>query len=86
MTQLRTRLESVETVLDVRGRGCMIGIQLSKPCQPLFAQAMREGLIINVTAGSVIRLLPPMIMRDEEADLLVEKLVPLITNFESNET
>lgn len=86
MTQLRTRLESVETVLDVRGRGCMIGIQLSKPCQPLFAQAMREGLIINVTAGSVIRLLPPMIMRDEESDLLVEKLVPLITNFESNET
>ncbi len=86
MSQLRTRLESVETVLDVRGRGCMIGIQLSKPCQPLFAQAMREGLIINVTAGSVIRLLPPMIMRDEEADLLVEKLVPLITNFESNET
>ena len=86
MSQLRTRLESVETVLDVRGRGCMIGIQLSKPCQPLFAQAMREGLIINVTAGSVIRLLPPMIMRDEESDLLVEKLVPLITNFESNET
>lgn len=86
MSQLRTRLESVETVLDVRGRGCMIGIQLSKPCQPLFAHAMREGLIINVTAGSVIRLLPPMIMRDEEADLLVEKLVPLITNFESNET
>ena len=56
----------------------MIGIELNKPCKSLFMAAMEKGLIINVTADSVIRLLPPFVMTDDEVDQVVAILVPLI--------
>ena len=59
----------------------MIGIELNKPCKSLFGMAMAKGLVINVTAESVIRLLPPFIMTDDEADQLVAILAPLIKAF-----
>ena len=62
----------------------MIGIQLDRPCKTLFPAAMAKGLIINVTADSVIRLLPPFILTDEEADLIVDILAPLIREFDTD--
>lgn len=84
MLGLRRGLASVDSVVDVRGRGCMIGIQLDRPCKSLFSVAMRNGLVINVTADSVIRLLPALTMSDSEADLLVNTLVPLIVDFKGD--
>ena len=81
MSGLRSELAGVEHVTDIRGLGCMIGIELNKPCKSLFGMAMSKGLVINVTAESVIRLLPPFIMTDDEADLLVAILAPLIKAF-----
>jgi len=81
MNGLRAELEGVEQVVAIRGKGCMIGVELNRPCKSLFAAAMAKGLIINVTADSVVRLLPPLIMSDSEADQVVAILAPLIKHF-----
>lgn len=82
MQGLTTELSDVAHVKEIRGCGCMIGIELTKPCQPLYNQALKQGLIINVTADSVVRLLPPMIMTDTEAQQVVSILAPLIRDFQ----
>ncbi|MFB1001092.1 MAG: aspartate aminotransferase family protein, partial [Pseudomonadales bacterium] len=64
-------------VIDIRGSGLMIGIELNQPCGQLVTDALTAGLLINVTAGSTIRLLPPLTMTDENAATLVEKLTTL---------
>lgn len=71
-------LQNAEQVREIRGCGLMIGIELSKPCAELVTQALEAHLLINVTAGSVVRLLPPLILTDAEADQIVSTLVPLI--------
>ncbi|MFW1953371.1 aspartate aminotransferase family protein [Acinetobacter beijerinckii] len=78
--QLREQL--TEYNVQVRGFGMMIGIQLPKDCAELVAIARDEyQLIINVTAGSVVRLLPPLNMTYEQADALLKRLVTAIQNF-----
>tara|TARA_B110001454_G_scaffold167363_1_gene157366 strand:+ start:1077 stop:2285 length:1209 start_codon:yes stop_codon:yes gene_type:complete len=84
MAGLKEGLSSSSHVLHIRGRGCMIGIELNKPCKSLFMAAMEKGLIINVTADSVIRLLPPFVMTDDEVDQVVAILVPLIKDFKKD--
>ena len=84
MAGLKEGLSSSSHVLHIRGRGCMIGIELNKPCKSLFMAAMEKGLIINVTADSVIRLLPPFVMADDEVDQVVAILVPLIKDFKKD--
>ena len=84
MAGLKEGLSSSSHVLDVRGIGCMIGIELNKPCKSLFLAAMEKGLIINVTADKVIRLLPPFVMTDDEVDQMVTILVPLIKDFKQD--
>jgi acetylornithine aminotransferase len=84
MAGFKTELAEVDHVKDIRGMGCMIGIELDRPCKSLFMAAMDKGLIINVTAESVVRLLPPMIMTDGEADQLVAILAPLIKDFKTD--
>lgn len=81
MASFKTALAGVEHVVEIRGKGCMIGIELNKPCKSLFSAAMAAGLIINVTADTVIRLLPPFIMTDDQADQVVAILAPLIKDF-----
>jgi len=79
---LKRELSDVPHVTDIRGIGCMIGIELNRPCKELFSAAMKEGLIINVTADSVIRLLPPLVFTDNHVDTLLNTLIPLIKNIE----
>jgi acetylornithine aminotransferase len=68
-------------VLDVRNKGLMIGIELDLPCGDIVALALDAGLLVNVTAERTIRLLPPLIMTDEQAQLLVQELAALIASF-----
>ncbi len=76
--QFKRELGGRPGVREVRGQGLMIGIELEAPCPQIVAQALAAGLVINVTAGSVVRLLPPLIFSQENAQMLLEKLVPLI--------
>jgi acetylornithine aminotransferase len=66
-------------VKDVRGMGLMLGIDLAKPCCALVQQAAERGLLISVTADTVVRLVPPLIMTETEADEVVAILCPLIS-------
>lgn len=68
-------------VREVRGSGLMLGIELSVPCGPLVQQALDAGLLISVTAESVVRLVPPLILRRQEADEIIAILSPLIVAF-----
>jgi len=67
-------------VKEIRGMGLMLGIDLAKPCGALTQQAAEHGLLISVTADSVIRLVPPLILSTAEADEVVQILAPLIQN------
>ena len=66
---------------EIRGNGLMIGIDLDRPCGPLMGQALQAGLLLSVTADSVIRLLPALIMTEKEADEVIALLVPLVKTF-----
>ncbi|MGQ9660110.1 MAG: aspartate aminotransferase family protein [Thermochromatium sp.] len=78
---LRTALSQVRGVVDIRGRGLMVGIELDRPCGALVGQALEAGLLINVTAERVIRLLPPLIIDRTQIDELVTTLTGLIRAF-----
>jgi acetylornithine aminotransferase len=77
----RDAFSGVAGVTDVRGLGLMIGIELDRPCGDLVKQALEAGVLINVTADKVIRLLPPLVIRETEARELVARLAPLVRKF-----
>jgi acetylornithine aminotransferase len=81
MQGLRDRLNQVAGVVSIRGQGLIIGIELSKPCGELVKRALTHGLLINVTADNVVRLLPPLVFTQLEAQQLLDMLCPLITDF-----
>ena len=68
-------------IVAIRGRGLMLGIELDRPCKDLPKLALESGLVLNVTAERVIRLLPPLIMQDSDADYLCEKLGQLLEQY-----
>ncbi|HWQ94645.1 MAG TPA: acetylornithine transaminase [Gammaproteobacteria bacterium] len=70
-----------QQVRAIRGKGLMIGIELDRPCAELVGQALSQGLLINVTAERVVRLLPPLILTDSEADQIIEGVSSLIHAF-----
>lgn len=74
IARLEKGLTSATHVVDIRGMGCMTGIELNQPCKSLFA-----------TADSVIRLFPPFTLVDEKVDLLITILVPLSRDFKSDQ-
>ncbi len=76
--QFRSHLAGDNRVRDIRGMGLMIGVELAKPCTELIQQAFERKLLLNVTADSVIRLLPPLIINQSEADLIVSTVCDLI--------
>lgn len=78
---LRADLSGVAGFVEVRGDGLMIGVELDRPCADLVKRALAAGLLINVTAEKVVRLLPPLVMSDAEGAELVAMLVPLIKEF-----
>ena len=81
MDGLRHALANVRGVIEVRGQGLMIGIALDRPCAELVGRALEQGLLINVTADSVVRLLPPLVMSEQQADHLVSLLSSLLREF-----
>jgi len=68
-------------VTEVRGMGLMIGVELDRPCGDLVREALAAGLVINVTADNVVRMLPPLIMSEAEGRMVVERLAPLVKRF-----
>lgn len=78
LQSLKTTLADCDKVVDIRGRGLICGIELNEPCGDLVAAALKQGLLINVTAGNVIRLLPPLTINGEQIDQIVNTLNTLI--------
>ena len=78
---LQNALGHLPGVKEVRGQGLMLGIELDRPCSPLLGRAAEAGLLMSVTADSVIRLVPALILTSAEADEIVARLVPLVQAF-----
>lgn len=80
----RTRLANLPGVRQVRGLGLLIGIELDRPCGEIVGIALEQGLLVNVTADKTVRLLPPLILTDAEADELIERLGAIIEAYLSS--
>jgi len=74
------RLKTCKKVRDIRGMGLLVGIELDRECSEIVALARSKGLLINVTAGNIVRLLPPLILSDAEAEELIDIISVLIEN------
>jgi acetylornithine aminotransferase len=74
-------LKDLQGVTEIRGHGLMIGIELDRPCTELIGKALSQGLLINVTAERVVRLLPPLITTEKQADMIVANVSDLIRDF-----
>ena len=81
---LQRELKDVAGFVEVRGQGLMLGIELDRPCGAIMNQALEAGLLLSVTADSVIRLVPPLIISIAEADEIVSLLVPIVKKFLAN--
>lgn len=77
----KTALADCDKVVDIRGKGLMIGIELNQPCMELVDAAREVGVLINVAAGNTVRLLPTFILSDDEVNELVSKVSAVINNF-----
>ncbi|MFM8609497.1 MAG: aspartate aminotransferase family protein [Burkholderiaceae bacterium] len=71
----------LQGVKDIRGQGLMLGVELERPCGVLVGRAAEAGLLISVTADTVIRVVPPLILSEAEADEILAILVPLVRSF-----
>ena len=80
---IRTELQkqNLPGVADIRGMGSMIGVELARPCGELVLRALEDGLVMNVTADNVIRMLPPLVMNAAEAQEVLSRLVPVLKEF-----
>jgi len=74
-------LSGVKGFVEIRGQGLMIGIELDRPCGELVTRGLNAGLLINVTADTVVRLLPPLTFSADEGRELVSRLSVLIRDF-----
>lgn len=81
LARLAADLGGLHGVTEVRGRGLMIGIELDRPCAELVRRALDQGLLINVTRDKVVRLLPPLIITQAEADELLDGIIAIIKDF-----
>jgi acetylornithine/N-succinyldiaminopimelate aminotransferase len=83
LAKLRARLGQASGIREIRGKGLMIGIELETPCAELIKAALAKGLLINVTADRVVRLLPPLIIDAEQADTIADMVSDLIIDFQA---
>ena len=81
MAALKRELGDLPGVKDIRGQGLMIGIELDRPCGIILSRALEAGLLLSVTADTVVRLLPPLIFTTAEADECVAILAPIVRAF-----
>lgn len=80
-SELRAQLKGVSGVTEIRGLGMMMGIELDRTCGDIVKRALAQGLLINVTNEKVVRLLPPLIFTQAQAEQLVNTLAPIIKDF-----
>jgi acetylornithine aminotransferase len=80
-SSFRTALRRGDAVREIRRAGLMIGIELTADCGALVAAALARGLLINVTAGNTIRLLPPLVMTHAEAEELGTTLAAVVDSW-----
>ena len=78
---LAAALKELPGVVEVRGMGLMIGVELDRPCGDIVRMALEAGLVVNVTADRVIRILPALVMSEAEGREVVERLLPLVKTF-----
>ncbi len=78
---LERELAGVVGVKEIRGQGLMVGIELDRSCGVIMNRALNSGLLLSVTADSVVRLVPPLIITEAEADEIVSILAPIIKTF-----
>ena len=83
LERLSNGLKGHNHVTSIRGKGLMLAVELSDDCSGLVAEALEQGLLINVTQGNIIRLLPPLILSDEQADELADGVINLVSGIES---
>lgn len=76
--QLRNELSGNDAIVDIRGRGLMIGIETDRDINHIKSEALERGLLMNVTRNKVVRLLPPLIIDDEQADFIVGTVIKLL--------
>jgi acetylornithine aminotransferase len=81
LSGLREGLAGLAGVREIRGHGLMIGVELDRPCGELVNRALDAGLLINVTMDNVVRLLPPLVMKEAEARQVLSILLPLMRDF-----
>jgi len=81
VNKLNDSLQDVDGVTEIRGMGLLLAIELDRPCADLVNMAIAKGVLINVTAERVVRLLPPLIMNDQEADEMITVVVDVIRTF-----
>ena len=81
---LQEQLSGHPNVKDIRGKGLLMAVELTAPCKILAQQALEAGIVINVANENRIRLLPPLILNDKEADLIVSKVSDLVKSFKPN--
>jgi acetylornithine aminotransferase len=81
LANLKAALGNLPGVVEIRGMGLMIGIELDRPCGELVKAGLDAGLVFNVTADNVVRLLPALIISEAEGREVVERLVPLVKAF-----
>lgn len=84
--QIDARVGELPQVVEIRGAGLMIGVELAEPCAELVDAARVQGILLNVTAGKVIRLLPPLIIGPAEVERLVDGVCHLIENMAPTQT
>jgi acetylornithine aminotransferase len=82
---LAAALGATPGVVEVRGMGLMIGVELDRPCGDIVPMALEAGLVVNVTADNVIRILPALVMSEAEAREALERLVPVVRTFLSHQ-
>ena len=82
ITAFREKLGQHRAVMDIRGRGLMIGIELDREVDHLKELALQQNLLLNVTQHKVIRLLPPLVIDDEQAEEIVLKVCGLVESLD----
>jgi len=83
---LSARLAEVPGVVEVRGRGLMVGVELDRPCGEIVRMALAEGVLVNVTAGNRVRLLPPLVVREADVERIVDVVADVVERFVAPDT